>query len=172
MSSTRDLGEQFSGTESDAVQSGGSGSSTEEQLFQLRPLVEMEVIGACRRGRRRGRRNRTEAERQSGQEQRRRAKNERERKRVENVKNEYAKLQRLLGFQSGLLDEKSKEKRRYCKLRILTEAIRRIKELKEVLRADAELQERAATSAALPLTRPTPSSNLVVCIIDLVVKLR
>ena len=100
-----------------------------QQPFQLKPLAEMEVVGACKRGRRRGRRNRTAAERQSEMEQRRRSKNARERQRVENVKNEYAKLQKLLGLDSGLLEQKSRERRRHCKLRVLTAAIHRIRSL-------------------------------------------
>ena len=124
---------------------------TDNQSFQLKPLVEMEVIGACRRGRRRGRRNRTQAERLSGAEQRRQSKNSRERRRVENVKNEYAKLQKILGLQDD--ENSSKEKGKYCKLRILNAAIDRIKELKEILRrADASLKEGAAAPTALPLT--------------------
>lgn len=99
------------------------------QSFQLKPLAEMEVVGACRRGRRRGRKNRSVAERQSEIEQRRQSKNARERLRVENVKNEYAKLQRLLGLESECQDDKSKEKRRHCKLRTLTAATQRIRDL-------------------------------------------
>lgn len=115
-------------TMSDA--SGGSRQSPDLDLqsFQLQPLAELEVIGACRRGRRRGRKNRTMAERQSEIEERRRSKNARERQRVENVKKEYAKLQRLLGLESSL-DDASREKRRHCKLRTLTEAIKRIRSL-------------------------------------------
>ena len=120
---------------------------------QLKPLAEMEVVGACRRGRRRGRRNRTAAERQSEMEQRRRSKNARERQRVENVKNEYAKLQIILGLEFGLLDQKSKEKRRHCKLRVLTAAIHRIRSLM------AERNRLQAESAAPPPRHgePTPS---------------
>lgn len=99
------------------------------QSFQLQPLADMEIVGACRRGRRRGRRNRTAAERQLEVEQRRHNKNARERQRVENVKKEYAKLQRLLGLSSAPLDDKSEEKRRHCKLRTLTAAIQRIRGL-------------------------------------------
>lgn len=97
--------------------------------YQLQPLADLEIVGACRRGRRRGRRNRTAAERQLEVEQRRHNKNARERQRVENVKKEYAKLQRLLGLSSAPLDDKSEEKRRHCKLRTLTVAIQRIRSL-------------------------------------------
>ena len=95
--------------------------------FQLRPLAEMEVIGACRRGRRRGRRNRTAAERISEATQRRDSKNARERQRVENVKTEYARLEQVLGFTE--LKSDSKEHKRHCKLRTLNAAIERIRTL-------------------------------------------
>ena len=106
---------------------GGSSPESDYQSYQLQPLAEMEVIGACRRGRRRGRRNRTATERQSEIAQRRLSKNARERQRVENVKSEYAKLQRLLGLEH--LDEGTNERRRHCKLRTLTAAIGRIRNL-------------------------------------------
>ena len=124
--------------------------------FQLKPLTEMEVVGACRRGRRRGRRNRTAAERQSEMEQRRRSKNARERQRVENVKTEYAKLQKLLGFNSGFIDNKSKEKRRHCKLRVLTAAVERIRTLMETLR-----QADDVTAGSQPPLHTTQQTNKV-----------
>ena len=124
------------------------------QPFQLEPLVELEVIGACRRGRRRGRRNRTAAERQAESEQRRRSKNARERQRVENVKNEYEKLQKLLGMESACLHERSREKTRYCKLRILTAAIHRIRALTELLR---RADEGDSVSPHLHTTQPATS---------------
>lgn len=128
--------------------SGGSRQSPDIDLqsFQLQPLAELQVIGACRRGRRRGRRNRTMAERQSEIELRRRSKNARERQRVENVKNEYAKLQQLLGMESSL-DDKSKEKRRHCKLQTLTKAIERIRAL-----IDEQNRLQAAKRSAIPVS--------------------
>lgn len=141
-------------------------SPEETQPFQLKPLVEMEVIGACRRGRRRGRRNRTAAERQSDivKEQRRRLKNARERKRVENVKNEYVKLMKILGLQSDMLDEKCKEKRRYCKLKTLNTALRRIKELMALVsvpQANSRLEDNDATPPP-NLQQSIPHSNYAV----------
>ena len=133
---------------------GGSSPERDYQSYQLQPLAEMEVIGACRRGRRRGRRNRTATERQSEIAQRRLSKNARERQRVENVKSEYAKLQRLLGLEH--LDEGTNERRRHCKLRTLTAAIGRIRNLM------SELNQRCADTGpsqrhhdSLP-GRPTP----------------
>ena len=127
------------GSAAGAAKYGGSGLG-EIQSFQLEPLVEMGVVGACRRGRRRGRRNRTATERQSEVEQRRYSKNARERERVENVRNEYVKLQRLLGLEDlGAEGSRSKEGGRFCKLRTLTAAIARIKSRVEQLRlADEE----------------------------------
>ena len=121
-------------------------STAGSRTFELKPLVEMEVVGACKRGRRKGRRNRTTVERESELEQRRRSKNARERQRVENVKNEYAKLEAVLGMDAGLFD-KTREKRQYCKLRILTAAIERIKTLKETIRL-ADQKEAAASMAS------------------------
>ena len=128
--------------------------------FQLKPLAEMEVVGACRRGRRRGRRNRTTAERQSEMEQRRRSKNARERQRVENVKNEYSKLQNLLGLESGCLDQTSRERRRHGKLRVLTAAIHRIRSLlaeRNHLRAESA----ATDSPPRQLDQATPGTPLL-----------
>lgn len=113
-------------------------ATSPDLAYQLQPLAEMEVIGACRRGRRRGRRNRTAAERESEVSQRRLSKNARERQRVENVKNEYARLQKLLGL-SEQMENEPKERRRHCKLRTLTTAIERIRTLM------AELQLRRAS---------------------------
>ena len=95
--------------------------------FKLQPLAEMEMIGACKRGRPRGRRNRTAAERISEAAQRRDSKNSRERQRVGNVKNEYARLQQMLGLTE--LKSDSKEHKRHCKFRTLTAAIERIRTL-------------------------------------------
>ena len=118
----------------------------ESQTFTLKPLVEMGVVGACRRGRRRGRKNRTEMERRSEKEQRRRSKNARERERVENVRNEYAKLQKLLGLGS---DEAGENQGRFCKLRLLNAAIERIKTLMEVVRSADEEAGFESSQAAL-----------------------
>jgi len=129
-------------------------ATSPDLAYQLQPLAEMEVIGACRRGRRRGRRNRTAAERESEVSQRRLSKNARERQRVENVKNEYARLQKLLGL-SEQLENEPKERRRHCKLRTLTTAIERIRTLM------AELQlRRAGMSDEVPArTDPSPQQG-------------
>ena len=119
----------------------------ESQTFTLKPLVEMGVVGACRRGRRRGRKNRTEMERRSEKEQRRRSKNARERERVENVRNEYAKLQKLLGLGSN--EEGENQQGRLCKLRLLNAAIERIKTLMEVVRSADEEAGFESSQAAL-----------------------
>ena len=130
----------------------GDSLTEDAQTFTLKPLVEMGVVGACRRGRRRGRRNRTVVERQTGKEQRRRSKNARERERVENVRNEYAKLQTLLGLGSDDVVEGTKERRRFCKLRVLTTAIERIKTLMELMRS---ADEEAAGSVQLQAVATT-----------------
>lgn len=131
---------------------GRKAAANEDHQFALKPLVEMGVVGACRRGRRRGRRNRTAVERESEVEERRQSKNARERERVENVRNEYAKLQKLLGLDLGELDDDDcdggKDSRRFCKLRILTAAIERIKTLMELLRTT----NAPPTALPLPLT--------------------
>ena len=108
------------------------------------PLVG--VIGACRRGRKQGRRNRTKSERVAEEEQRRSKKNERERERVLNVNEEYRRLQEALGQE---VDAKNLKKQ--GRLQTLTSAITHIQSLM------AELQERredadeagAATQAEL-----------------------
>ena len=127
-------------------------SASPDLAYQLQPLAEMEVIGACRRGRRRGRRNRTAAERESEVSQRRLSKNARERQRVENVKNEYARLQKLLGL-SEQLENEPKERRRHCKLRTLTTAIERIRTLM------AELQLRRAGLSDETPARADPAQH-------------
>lgn len=102
------------------------------------------------------------AERQSEIEQRRRSKNARERQRVENVKKEYAKLQQLLGLESNL-DDKSKEKRRHCKLRTLTEAIKRIRSLideQKRLRADRSVPAAVSPPQSETSVHHAPSLHL------------
>ena len=130
------------------------------QPFTLKPLVEMGVVGACRRGRRRGRRNRTAVERQTEKEQRRHSKNARERERVENVRNEYAKLEKLVGLGADdYLGESTKELGRYCKLRVLTAAIERIKTLKELLRSADEETGSVSDHTQAPLCEHHAASH-------------
>ena len=132
----------------------------ESQTFTLKPLVEMGVVGACRRGRRRGRKNRTKVERRSEKEQRRRSKNARERERVENVRNEYAKLQKLLGL--GGSDEAGEKQGRCGKLRLLNTAIEYIKTLTEVLRSSGGEAGFESSQAAAPHEHQTAPYSVTV----------
>ena len=135
----------------------GAGAGT--GVFELQPLMEMGVVGACRRGRRKGRRNRTATERRSEAEQRRQSKNARERERVENVRGEYVKLQKMLGLETVGLRGGSREGRRFCKLRILTAAIKKIKTLMQVLQED-DLQKRKANNSSAHCA-PSVSHGLI-----------
>ena len=108
----------------------------DSRTVELKPLVEMGVVGAPKRGRRKGRRSRTTVERESELEQRRHSKNAHERQRVENVNNKYAKLEAVLGMDGGLREK--------SKLWILTAAIERIKTLKRL----ADQKEAAASMAS------------------------
>ena len=158
-------------------------SVTAGESFQLQPLAEMEVIGACRRGRRRGRRNRTAAERISEAAQRRDSKNARERQRVENVKNEYARLQELLGLTE--LKSDSKEHKRHCKLRTLTAAIERIRTLMAIdqltsreerisieLRESLQQQQRGEDGHSVEQRRTDPQPDVVKRIIQVKIVLK
>lgn len=78
--------------------------------------------------------------------QRRISKNARERQRVENVKNEYAKLQKLLGLEEE--EDAPRERKRHCKLRTLTTAIDRIRTLMTEL---SQRQEEVEAKEATPL---------------------
>ena len=82
---------------------------------QLQRLDEQGVIGACRRGRKRGKKNRSQMQRVAEADDKRAQKNARERTRVENVNDEYKKLRVALG------DDFRKKK--HNKLKTLTAAI-------------------------------------------------
>ena len=90
-----------------------------------RPPVRMQslegVIGACKRGRRMGRRNRTSAEREATADDDQRVRNARERKRVKNVNQEFQQLRSALG--------RDETDRRLTKLKTLEAAIQYIHEL-------------------------------------------
>ena len=94
---------------------------------------DMRWIGARRRGRRRGCRNRTLAEREAQVEDKRSDKNTKERVRVGNINRMYQKLRRQLG-------DPHPEKR-LCKLRVLNAAIQHIHDLMDVVKARQNRQE-------------------------------
>ena len=103
---------------------GGSTCCRSRPSVNLLPLDQLGVVGACRRGRRKGQRNRTPAQRVMEAEGKRTEKNVRERMRVEHVRDEYLKLQMLLGFGHS---------KSVNKLQTLNAAIDYIKELRKVL---------------------------------------
>ena len=107
------------------------GNAHEERAnFQPQPLAEMEV-GACRRGRPRGRRNKTVAQKISELAQRRDLKKVREKQRVKNLNRLLLSLREMLGLSE--LKSDSKECKGYCKLRTLRAATERIRTLKAIL---------------------------------------
>ena len=87
---------------------------------------DLRWIGARRRGRRRGCRNRTLAEREAQVEVKRYDKNTKERVRVGNINRMYQKLRRQLG-------DPHPEKR-LCKLRVLNAAIQHIHDLMDIVK--------------------------------------
>lgn len=102
-----------------------------------RPPVRMQsldgVVGACKRGRRLGRRNRTLAEREATAQQDQIIRNARERMRVQNVKHEYEQLRCALGRDAS---------KRLTKLKTLEMAIQYIRDLTDELnRLQAETEE-------------------------------
>ena len=99
-------------------------------------------VGARRRGRRRGCRNRTLAEREEQVEVKRSDKNSKERVRVGNINRMYQRLRRQLG-------DPHPEKR-LCKLRVLNAAIQHIHDLMDVVNQRQNRQE----SSQLPLQSP------------------
>lgn len=103
---------------------GTSSGKSSRPPVKLLPLDELGIVGACRRGRRKGQRNRTPAQRIMEAEGKRTEKNVRERMRVEHVRDEYLKLQVLLGFG---------HKKTVNKLETLNAAIDYIKELRKLL---------------------------------------
>ena len=105
----------------------GAAAGEDRMSFQVQTLAKMEVVGACRRGRPRGRRNRTAAQKISEVDQRRNSKNTRERKRVENINTLFISLQKQLGLSQ--LKSDSKACKRYRKLLTLRTAIERIRSL-------------------------------------------
>ena len=106
-------------------------------LVQLQRLDEQGVIGACRRGRKRGRKNRPQSQRMAEVDDKRVQKNARERERVYNVNEEYRRLRQALG------DDFRKKK--HNKLKTLTAAINYIQammtELDTLKRAAGEMDE-------------------------------
>ncbi len=113
---------------------------------QLQPLGELGVVGACKRGRRKGRRNRTPTEREAEKDNRRESKNARERVRVQNVNQEYENLRLVLGTP---LDDKGKVK----KVATLNHAIDYIR----ALMSELEQQQRQAGES--PADHPGPSGS-------------
>ena len=67
-------------------------------LVQLQRLDEQGVVGACRRGRRRGGKNLTQSQRMDEMDDRRVQKSARERERVYNISEEFRKLRQALGL--------------------------------------------------------------------------
>lgn len=112
----------------------------------LQPLDELGVVGACRRGRRKGRRNRTPAERETERDDRRVSKNARERERVENVNREYENLRAALGAPPNA-------KGRVKKVATLNHAINYIKALM------SELEQLSRQADESPQVHPGPSSS-------------
>lgn len=106
-------------------------------LVQLQRLDEQGVIGACRRGRKRGRKNRPQSQRMAEVDDKRVQKNARERERVYNVNEEYRRLRQALG------DDFRKKK--HNKLKTLTAAINYIQammtELDTLKREAGEMDE-------------------------------
>ena len=106
-----------------------------------RPSVQLDlslegVTGAGKRGRRKGSRNRTPAERQFQMDDKRSVKNARERTRVQNVSQEYKRLREVLG------DSDFNKKKKPKKLDTLNCAIKYIQDLmKELERARLEAGE-------------------------------
>ena len=103
-----------------------------------RPPVRLQnlegVVGACKRGRRMGRRNRTRAEREATADDDQRTRNARERKRVSNVNQEFQQLRSALG--------RDETDRPLTKLKTLETAIQYIRDLTEELnRLRAEIGE-------------------------------
>lgn len=112
-------------------------------------------IGARRRGRRRGCRNRTLAEREAQVDFKRSDKNTKERVRVGNINRMYHKLRRQLG-------DPHPEKR-LCKLRVLNAAIQHIHDLMDVMEERQNGNEMTEPSF-LPLAfaeEQDPSKDLV-----------
>lgn len=94
---------------------------------------DLQWIGARRRGRRRGCRNRTLAEREAQVEVKRSDKNTKERVRVGNINRMYQKLRRQLG-------DPHPEKR-LCKLRVLNAAIQHIHNLMDIVKERKNIQD-------------------------------
>lgn len=130
---------------------GTSSGKSSRPPVQLLPLDELGVVGACRRGRRKGQRNRTPAQRVMEAEGKRTEKNIRERMRVEHVRDEYLKLQLLLGFGNG---------KSVNKLETLNAAIAYIKKLRKLLNSGL-LGEENGKECALPTLPTAPSEGHV-----------
>ena len=116
-------------------------------LVQLQRLDEQGVIGACRRGRKRGRKNRTQSQRMAEVDDKRVQKNARERERVSNVNAEYKRLREALG------DVDDSRKKKYHKLRTLTAAINYI----QAMMAELDTLKREGGEADEP--GPSPSDG-------------
>ncbi|KAL5467619.1 hypothetical protein EMCRGX_G031878 [Ephydatia muelleri] len=130
---------------------GTSSGKSSRPPVQLLPLDELGVVGACRRGRRKGQRNRTPAQRVMEAEGKRTEKNIRERMRVEHVRDEYLKLQVLLGFGNG---------KSVNKLETLNAAIAYIKKLRKLLNSGLQGEENGK-ECALPTLPTAPSEGHV-----------
>lgn len=91
-------------------------------------LSVTEEIGARRKGRKKGCKNKTPAERKAMKENLRKTKNEKERERVKNIQSQYNRLREVLGEDMN---------KKLCKQKVLDNAIQYIARLSKILQEEA-----------------------------------
>ena len=100
------------------------------------PVVDRETIGARRKGRRKGCKNKTPEERKAILGQKDKIKNEKERERVRNIQQQYQKLRVMLGDPTP--------HKKLCKQQVLNAAIAYIKDLLSILNEPSHVKVRPA----------------------------